>query len=120
MNWIAIGSINAGLSIIMGAFGAHALKSILSENSLEVFHTAAQYHGMHALGLILMGLYFLYTQTEFTYPAILLLMGIILFSGSLYALAITGITWLGAITPIGGISFILGWISFSYLVWKNS
>ncbi len=110
--FIVLGSVNAALAVIFGAFGAHALKARLSPEMLSVYHTGAQYHFYHALGMLLIGV--LATQLQnsgaLRLPGFLMLAGIVLFSGSLYLLAITGVTWLGAITPLGGIAFIAAWV----------
>lgn len=109
--FVPAGAINALFAVAMGAFGAHGLSGQLSERMLEVFQTGVQYHMAHALGLILVGIIAAQRPPN---PAIewsgrLLLAGIVLFSGSLYVLALTGIGWLGAITPFGGTAFLLGW-----------
>ena len=95
------------LAVILGAFGAHALKGALSEHYMDVWKTAVMYQMFHvlvALCLILNSKAQTYTLTVWFF-----LLGIVLFSGSLFLLAVTGITWIGAITPIGGICFVLGW-----------
>ncbi|MBY6064332.1 DUF423 domain-containing protein [Pseudidiomarina sediminum] len=107
-----LGAINMMLGIILGAFAAHGLKSVLTPEALAIFQTGVQYHIYHALGLILVAL------LQIPYPnsggvrtgGWLLLAGIILFSGSLYLMALTGITWFGPITPVGGACFIIGWL----------
>lgn len=109
--FIILGSLNAALAVILGAFGAHLLKNQLSENLMTIFQTANQYHFFHALGLFAVA--FIGSQTNsklVKWSGFLMFIGIILFSGSLYILSITGIKWLGAITPIGGIAFIGAWI----------
>jgi uncharacterized membrane protein YgdD (TMEM256/DUF423 family) len=110
--FLAIAAIFGGLSVAAGAFGAHALKERLSERSLEIFETAAQYQMYHALALLLVAL--LLTQEDFPQPVLVasgwtFIIGILIFSGSLYALSLTGIKVLGAITPLGGAAFIAGW-----------
>lgn len=109
--WIAAGAVNAFIGVAAGAFAAHGLKARLEPHSLEVFETGARYQMYHAFGLVLIGL-FLQRQ-----PAPLansagwaMLLGIVLFSGSLYALALTRISVLGAITPLGGVGFLVGWV----------
>ncbi len=113
--FITLGSANAALAVILGAFGAHALKSRLSAQMLGVYHTAAQYHFYHALGMLAVGL--LATQLQdsgaLRLSGFLMLAGVVLFCGSLYLLAITGTTWLGAITPLGGLAFIGAWIALA-------
>lgn len=113
---ISIGSFNAALAIGFGAFAAHGLKHRLDERSLAIFNTAADFHFWHALGLILIGLIAINRPKQnFSVTAWLIIAGILLFCGSLYALSVTGINWLGAITPFGGISFMLAWV---WLAWK--
>ena len=109
--FIPAGAINALIAVAMGAFGAHALRGQLSDRLLEVFQTAVQYHAVHALGLILIGIIaqLLPAHRAIIASGWLLLGGMILFSGSLYLLALTGVTWLGAITPLGGMALIIGW-----------
>ena len=108
---ILFGAGNAVLAIMLGAFAAHAIKETLSERMLAIFNTAVDYHLYHALGLILLGL--LMTQLPaskaLTIAMYLMLFGIVVFCGSLYALSLSGITKLGMITPIGGIAFIAAW-----------
>lgn len=99
------------LAVALGAFGAHALKARLSPEMSAVWQTAVQYHAWHALGLLGLGLLMLHWPER---PGLgvagwLLLAGVALFSGSLYALALTGVRGLGAITPIGGVAFLAGW-----------
>ena len=117
--WIA-GAAMAGLSVAIGAFGAHALRARLEPARLATFETAVQYHMLHAVALLavaaLMGR--VQSQQLLLLSGGLFTAGIFLFSGSLYALAITGITWLGAITPLGGIAFIGGWLCMGIAAWK--
>ena len=110
-NWIILGASLAGVAVILGAFGAHGLKSKVSPADLAIFETGVQYHMYHALGLILIGvLGFHYNSDVIQLPAVLLSIGILIFSGSLYILVLTGLRWMGAITPIGGVAFIAGWL----------
>lgn len=110
--FLAWGALLAMLSVGIGAFGAHMLKTVISEDHLQVYETGVHYHMVHALGLILIAL--LVGQwgesTRLRWAGRLLIAGIVLFSGSLYVLSITGISILGAITPLGGVCFIAGWI----------
>lgn len=95
------------LAVILGAFGAHALKGVLSEHYMDVWKTAVMYQMFHvlvSLCLILNSKAQMYTLSVWFF-----LLGIVLFSGSLFLLSVTGITWIGAITPIGGICFVIGW-----------
>lgn len=117
MNWTAIGAALMALAVAMGAFGAHALKGRLDEYSLSVYEKAVFYHFVHGLGILLVTLL---ARTNAVTPAgqarvaWLLFIGIVIFSGSLYALAISGVRVLGAITPVGGIAFIAGWALLAY------
>lgn len=110
--FILMGAINMLLMVMLGAFGAHGLKGILSENMMSAYQTGVQYHAIHALGLLFVGIYIEKLTPSFWLigSGWLLMAGIILFSGSLYAMSISGYTKLGIITPFGGMSFILGWL----------
>jgi uncharacterized membrane protein YgdD (TMEM256/DUF423 family) len=113
-------SILLALAVALGAFGAHGLKSQLSTDMMQTYKTGVEYHFYHALGLLLIGiLSFSMPSGLLNWSAILLFAGIIIFSGSLYVLAITGIKWLGAVTPLGGLSFIAGWILLFLAIWKK-
>jgi uncharacterized membrane protein YgdD (TMEM256/DUF423 family) len=110
--FVAIGGINALIAVALGAFGAHGLEGRLSPDMIEVFDTGARYHFYHALGMIAVGLVAarLPGSALLNASGWLMLAGIVLFSGSLYVLAATGIKWLGAITPFGGTAFIVAWL----------
>jgi len=110
--FIMIASLSGAVAVGLGAFGAHALKNKLSSNGyLETYQTAVQYHFIHTLALLFIGLIIKqYPSNLLNYSGWAMIIGIILFSGSLYTLSITGIKWLGAITPIGGLAFIIGWV----------
>jgi uncharacterized membrane protein YgdD (TMEM256/DUF423 family) len=110
--FLVSGSILGGLGVMIGAFGAHALKSLLEASQrTETFETAVKYQFYHALALILIGLLmFRIDQKILHYAGNLMLAGTIIFSGSLYILCLSGIKWLGAITPIGGVLMIAGWL----------
>ena len=113
-------SVFLALAVIIGAFGAHALKPKITDDLMQVYRTGVEYHFYHALGLLLLGvLSFQMPSSLLNWSAFFLAAGIILFSGSLYLLAVTGIKWLGAITPLGGLSFIAGWILLFVAVWKK-
>lgn len=118
--FVALGSINAFLAVALGAFGAHGLKNVLSPERLEVYQTGTYYHMVHALGLILIAI----LADRFPGSSLviwsgwLILLGIVLFSGSLYALTLSGISALGAITPFGGVAFLIGWILLAVGVWR--
>ena len=119
--WIGIGSILVMLSVMIGAFGAHMLEPIIGEDKISVYETGVQYHMIHALGIILIGVIAkVFGEAKLlVWSARLLFIGIILFSGSLYALSISGLGPLGAITPLGGVSFIAGWICLAVTVLKK-
>jgi uncharacterized membrane protein YgdD (TMEM256/DUF423 family) len=117
MNWTAVGSVLMALAVVLGAFGAHGLRSRLDAFSMSVYEKAVFYHFVHALGILCIAI--LARTSVITVPganraAGLLFLGILVFSGSLYALSVTGIRVLGAITPIGGIAFIAGWLWLAY------
>jgi uncharacterized membrane protein YgdD (TMEM256/DUF423 family) len=118
--FLMLGSLNAFLSVALGAFGAHALKSKLSADMLNVYQTGVQYHMIHSLGLILIALLAdkLGNSSLVNVSGWALFIGIVLFSGSLYALSLSGIKVLGAITPLGGIGFLLGWILLAIAAMK--
>lgn len=108
------------LAVALGAFGAHGLKAKLSAELMQVYKTGVEYHFYHALGLLLIGvLASTMPSGLLQWSALLLGLGIVLFSGSLYLMAVTGIRWLGAITPFGGVSFIAGWVLLFIAVWKR-
>lgn len=112
------GCLQFALVIILGAFAAHGLKPLFSEYQMQIWHTATQYHAYHALGILLLSVK--YKELFIArWIHLLFTLGIFLFSGSLYLLALTQIKWLGAITPIGGISYIAGWLIFAYAAWKS-
>ena len=117
MNWVGIGSLLMALGVALGAFGAHGLKNRLDAYSMSVYEKAVFYHFINALGILVVALLARTSALSAgaqTRVCWLLLIGVILFSGSLYALAISGIRVLGAITPIGGIAFIAGWLVLAY------
>ena len=108
-----------GFSVLMGAFGAHALKDKLSEYSMSIYDKAVFYQVFHALGILIVSILGqLFNTQEFNIFGWFFIIGILLFSGSLFILSVTGIKWLGAITPIGGVMFILGWFLLFFKVLK--
>lgn len=110
-----LGALFAATSVAAGAFGAHALKSILDPPMLAVYETAARYQMYHALGLFVVAWLARETDTPLAATAgWLFCIGILLFSGSLYIVALAGIKWLGALTPLGGVSFIAGWMCVAW------
>ena len=117
--WIVFGSILTGLAILLGAFGAHALKSRISPDDLAIFETGIRYHIYHSIGLILIGILgFYFPHNLIDIPAKLFLLGISIFSGSLYLLVLTNTRWLGAITPIGGICYMIGWLLLAFNIYR--
>lgn len=115
---LTLGAISGFVAVAFGAFGAHALKARLSMEMLTIWKTANEYHFYHALALLLVGV--LARQGKLSgldVSAGCFLAGIVVFSGSLYLLALTGTRWLGAITPIGGLLFLAGW---AWLAWSTA
>lgn len=109
--FIIFGAVNALISVALGAFGAHGLEGKISEHYMGVWEKAVQYQMYHALGLLAVGILMQITNAPLLGAAgWLMLLGIIFFSGSLYILAVSGISILGAITPIGGVLFLAGWV----------
>ena len=120
ITWIIIGSVLAALAVSIGAFGAHGLKSKVSSEDLVIFETGVRYQMYHSLGLILIGILgFHFPSNIIQLPAALFIIGIIIFSGTLYLIPLTGLRWLGAITPIGGTALIVGWIALVYNIIKS-
>ncbi len=119
--FLLVGSLLAGLAVALGAFGAHALRERLGADLLNTFETAVRYQMYHALALLAVGLILSRFPSSAFIPASgwLFVAGIILFSGSLYLLCFTGARWLGAITPLGGVAFILGWLALAWGVWRG-
>ena len=109
--WLVLGATNAALGILMGAFAAHGLKAHLSAERLSVFQTGVTYHLYHALGLMLIGIvaHQLGPSTWLRASGWAMFAGIVLFSGSLYVLSVTGFSFLGAVTPFGGLAFVVAW-----------
>ncbi len=124
LGWASLGTGLAGLSVMLGAFGAHSLKDRLTEKKLATFHTATDYLGYHALGLIFIGIliYLLHGDTarKLNRSAIWISIGIVFFCGSLYGLVFDGPRFLGPITPLGGLCFMIGWFTATYNLIKSS
>jgi uncharacterized membrane protein YgdD (TMEM256/DUF423 family) len=119
-HFLGIGAVSACIAVAAGAFGAHALRDLVSADRLAIWESAARYQMYHALGLLVVA----YLAAQKTAgPARLtgwlFVAGTLLFSGSLYALTLTGITWLGAITPLGGLAFLAGWLILAWGVWRT-
>ncbi|MFS6536022.1 DUF423 domain-containing protein [Idiomarina loihiensis] len=110
--FLIVAAILGGTGVMLGAFASHGLKSKLSESLLSAFETGVTYQFYHALALFVLALWLKQSQSVwFVASGYLWLAGVVLFSGSLYALALTGVKWFGPITPIGGLLFIAGWVS---------
>mgnify|MGYP000107827909 FL=1 len=122
MNWISTGAIFSGLSVMLGAMGAHSLKNILSEKNLSAFQTATEYMGYHGLALILVGVVSLQLSHNgakaLKKVGIFFTAGILLFSGSIYILISDGPRFFGPATPLGGLCFMLGWFIFAGVIVK--
>ncbi|OWY19440.1 DUF423 domain-containing protein [Sphingobacteriales bacterium UPWRP_1] len=126
-NFIVIAALLAAAAVMLGAFGAHGLKAKLTPDQLQVFETGVKYQFYHALGLFLLGLLMFqhHSNPLLVYAGYAFMAGILLFSGSLYLLAnktllgIEGWRWLGPVTPLGGLSFIAGWLLLAAGVWRN-
>jgi uncharacterized membrane protein YgdD (TMEM256/DUF423 family) len=108
-------------AVVLGAFGAHALRGRLGADMLATYQIAVQYHFWHALGLLAVGV--LMTRSPdaraLAWVAWLLVAGLLLFSGSLYLLALTGASWLGVVTPLGGVAFIAAWLGIAWWAWRR-
>lgn len=118
MNWSAIGAVLLALAVILGAFGAHGLQNRLDDYARGVYEKAVFYHFLHAMGILVvavLGRTSTFPETGVDAVCWSLLAGIVLFSGSLYLLAVTGTRALGMITPLGGLAFIVGWL---LLAWR--
>jgi uncharacterized membrane protein YgdD (TMEM256/DUF423 family) len=113
---MTFGALSAATSVVLGAFGAHALKGKLSISSQATFETAVHYQMTHSLGLLLVGVLMIVlgVKTPWLTAAWSFTVGIFLFSGSLYGLALLGWRWLGPVTPVGGALFIVGWLALAY------
>jgi uncharacterized membrane protein YgdD (TMEM256/DUF423 family) len=118
--FLALAGINGFIAVALGAFAAHGLKNTLSPELLTTFQTGVQYHMYHALALFGVGLLTLNFPNHALIKTVgfLFLAGIVLFSGSLYVLALSGIRWLGAITPLGGVAFLAGWATLAWTMFR--
>jgi len=117
MNWSGAGAILLGLAVVLGAFGAHGLRGRLDAYSMGIYEKAVFYQFIHALGILIVPLFTragVLTESSTNWVCGLLLTGILIFSGSLYILAMSGIRTFGAITPIGGLSFIAAWFLLAF------
>jgi uncharacterized membrane protein YgdD (TMEM256/DUF423 family) len=117
----AYGAVYAALAVAFGAFGAHTLEDLITADMLAIFETAVRYQMYHALGLLVIGLaagHMEHAAGAWRWAGRLIHAGIWIFSGSLYVLSLSGITVLGAITPIGGAAFIAGWVCAAVALWR--
>jgi uncharacterized membrane protein YgdD (TMEM256/DUF423 family) len=122
MNWTGIGSLLLALAVALGAFGAHGLRERLDAYSMGVYERAVFYHFVHALGLLIASVISktgVISASAGTWVCSLLLAGVVLFSGSLYVLAITGVRALGAVTPFGGLAFIAAWLLLAIAAFRK-
>lgn len=118
---LVAGALFAALAVVLGAFAAHALKQVLDSYTLGIFETAVRYQMYHAIALLVVAVLAIVSKFPTGWlrlAAIAFTLGIVLFSGSLYLLALSGIKWLGAVTPLGGIAFIIGWLAMIVAVLK--
>ena len=118
--FLALGSLSGGIAVALGAFAAHGLQSRLDPQMLAAFETGARYQMYHALALLAVGLLAERASTRLLAASgTLFLAGTVLFSGSLYTLALTGTRGLGAITPLGGVAFLAGWLCLGWAAWRR-
>lgn len=118
---VILASLSLAAGVAAGAFGAHGLKRILSADMLQIWQTGVLYHLIHALGMLaLAALMMRWTSPMLGWAGLLMFVGIVFFSGSLYVLALSGTKWLGAITPLGGTLFIIAWLLTAVAAWRAS
>jgi uncharacterized membrane protein YgdD (TMEM256/DUF423 family) len=113
--WILVASVLGSAGVVLGAFGAHALKARLTPDQLASWQTAVQYHLLHALVLLALALFAASSGRSVRAPASIFSVGVLLFSGSIYWLVLGGPRWLGPVTPLGGTCLIVGWLSLAWL-----
>ena len=119
--YIIIGSVFAALAILFGAFGSHALKEKLTLEQLEIYDIATRYLMFHALGIFAIGILGYQVPSEvLTWPLLIMVFGILIFSGSLYLISLAGYKKLGMVTPIGGLALIISWLMVAYNIYKLS
>lgn len=117
---IPLGAVFGLLGVAAGAFGAHSLKAILSPEMLQAFEVGVRYQLYHALGLVAVGALARQQQTgAYATAVVAFLIGILLFSGSLYVMALSGIRWVGLFTPVGGVAFLIGWACMAWGSWLD-
>lgn len=120
--FLMIAAISAFFAVVIGAFAAHGLKKVLAPEMIEVVKTGVQYQMYHALALMLVGLWLSYKPAAPGLKAggLAFILGTLLFSGSLYALALDAPQWLGPITPLGGLCFLIGWLLLLMVAWRTN
>jgi uncharacterized membrane protein YgdD (TMEM256/DUF423 family) len=119
---LAINTVLAGCAVLLGAFAAHGLKQHLSSDAIHIFQTGVRYMMWHSIAGLCFGLFCYHQPTQLPqpqWPGIFFIVGICLFSGSLFALSLTSVSWFGAITPLGGLCFVAGWIGFLLNILKT-
>lgn len=112
--WVGVSGVLGALGVVLGAFGAHALRTRLGAESLSAWSTAVQYHLLHAIVVLALGLFATASGRSVTGPATLFAVGVVFFSGSIYALALGAPRWLGPVTPLGGLVLIAGWVVLAW------
>ena len=118
--FLLLGSLSGFTGVVLGAFAAHGLRGRLTDEMLNVFEVGVRYQIYHALALLMVALVSArWPRGEFSVAGWCFVLGTIVFSGSLYALSLSGVRWLGAVTPIGGLAFLLGWLSIAWGAWKG-
>ncbi|MBI1802977.1 MAG: DUF423 domain-containing protein [Ignavibacteriae bacterium] len=117
---VVLAALSAFIAVVLGAFAAHALKEKLSPDLFNAWEVGVRYHMYHALGLFAVAWAIAqFPNSPVSVAGWLFIVGTILFSGSLYALSLSGIRWLGAITPVGGVCFLAGWLWLAWSVWRS-
>ncbi len=118
--FLLLGALSGFTGVVLGAFAAHALKGKLTDEMLNIFEVGVRYQIYHALALFMVALLLSrWPRGEFSVAGWLFVLGTVVFSGSLYALSLSGVRWLGAVTPVGGLAFLLGWLGIAWGAWKG-
>lgn len=120
MTWLKIAALNLAVGVTLGAFGAHGLKDMAGAYEIGIWQTATLYLFVHALGLLALGVLDVFGRHRVHLPAGLLQAGVLIFSGTLYAIALGAPKWLGMVTPIGGVLMILGWLCLAFILPSKS